>query len=474
MVQLETEDIQGIILRGYPALEAANYLLLKINNNAGAKQWLKVITGRITPGHIRPQHTAVQIAFTFEGLKQLGLKRETLDTFPLELEDGMTTPHKQLFLGDFGNNDPDKWEWGGRNNDVVHILVMLYAIDPAAMDNLYGEMKKQFEEHGLTEIKRLDTSVLSQRKEHFGFRDGIAQPTIEGLERKDSPENTVAAGEFILGYKNSYGQYTDIPWIPDETNAVKTLPASVVTPGTLDLGRNGSYLIFRQLKQDVLLFWNYMNEATAVDGTSKNNDMIRLASKMVGRWPSGAPVTVCPEMDNTDMKDKDDFGYHQSDHEGLKCPVGSHVRRTNPRDTLDMDKDASVHIVNKHRLLRRGRSYGKPVCESLAPEDMLKVQHAEGERGLHFICFNADISRQFEFVQNAWVNNPKFANFYDERDPVIGNHNNPYDKKKLGTFSLPQNGLRKRYNNIPEFVTTTGGAYFFMPGIKALHYLSSI
>jgi deferrochelatase/peroxidase EfeB len=174
------------------------------------------------------------------------------------------------------------------------------------------------------------------------------------------------------------------------------------------------------------------------------------------------------------MQDKDDFGYHTSDHEGLKCPVGSHIRRTNPRDTLDADQKTSVRVVNKHRILRRGRSYGKPVCESLAPEDILKVKDVEGERGLHFICFNSDISRQFEFVQNAWVNNPKFANFYDERDPIIGNHDNPGENHQLGIFSIPQSGLRKRYHNIPEFVTTVGGAYFFLPGIKALKYLSSI
>ena len=141
---------------------------------------------------------------------------------------------------------------------------------------------------------------------------------------------------------------------------------------------------------------------------------------------------------------------------------------------MDMNIKASVEIANKHRILRRGRSYGKPVCKSLNPVDILSSEDFEGERGLHFICFNTDISRQFEFIQNAWVNNPKLSNLYNERDPIIGNNHHPEDENKTGVFSMPMSGLRKRYTDVPEFVTVKGGAYFFMPGLKALTYLSSI
>jgi Dyp-type peroxidase family len=301
----------------------------------------------------------------------------------------------------------------------------------------------------------------------------MAQPTIEGLSRIDSPENTVAAGEFILGYKNSYDQYPDTPTVNELTGKDKILPVDPVT-GMGDLGKNGTYLVFRQMEQDVELFWKYMEKATSVNGECDSSEMIKLASKIVGRWPGGAPISVCPDKDDELMQDKDSFGYHSSDKEGLKCPIGSHIRRTNPRDTMDENMKASIEIANKHRLIRRGRSYGKPVCENLNPTDILNSKHFEGERGLYFICINTDISRQFEFIQNAWVNNPKLFHLYDERDPLIGNNDHPEDKNKTGVFSIPAKGLRKRYTDIPQFVNVKGGAYFFIPGLKALSYLSSI
>ena len=131
-----------------------------------------------------------------------------------------------------------------------------------------------------------------------------------------------------------------------------------------------------------------------------------------------------------------------------------------------------MKVANKHRILRRGRSYGQPVTEQMNPNDILKVKDIHGERGLHFICFNADLGRQFEFIQNAWVNNEKFNGLHDERDPIIGNHHHPSDTKTTGTFAIPDKNLRKRFTDVPEFVTVKGGSYFFMPGIKALKYLA--
>jgi Dyp-type peroxidase family len=473
MNSIDTHDVQGLITKGYASLPACRFVLLAVNNKGLVKKWLKGIAEEVTHSSASYETAALNIAFTFDGLKELGLPAESMETFPLEFEDGMTTAHKQLFLGDFGTSAPSTWEWGGKQNDPVHILLMIYAASEEILSGLYAKHETQFANCGLTEHKQLDTTVLIKRKEHFGFHDGIAQPTIEGLNRKDIAENTVATGEFILGYKNSYGQYPPTPMVAETTGDSKLLAAATET-GMRDLGKNGSYLVFRQMEQDVALFWDYMEKATCSNDKGNTNEMIKLASKMVGRWPGGSPISLCPDKDEESMENHDDFGYRHTDGDGLKCPIGAHIRRTNPRDSLDTSHKASVGISNKHRILRRGRSYGKPVCESLDPVEILRAKNITGTRGLHFICVNTDISRQFEFIQNAWVNSPKFLSLYDERDPIIGNNHGPESESKDGIFSTPTNGLRKRHTDVPQFVTVKGGAYFFMPGIKALTFLSSI
>jgi len=474
METLELKDIQGIIIRGYANMPAAEFVLLKITDVILAKQWLELMPAQVTSGDEKRKNFAVNIAFTFDALKVLGLSAETLDTFPLELEDGMTTSHKQLFLEDFGTSASDYWEWGGPNNEPVHILLMLYAVDIPMLQTLHQQQIAQLEEYGLDEIKTLDTSVLYERKEHFGFQDGISQPTIKGLSRQDVPENMVSAGEFILGYKNEYNQYTPSPVVANGTVTADILPKSVDADDKYDLGRNGSYMVFRQLKQDVGLFWKYMEKCTLKDGKCDEKEMVKLAAKMLGRWPGGSPVVMCPDDEVKEHNNENNFDYRKADEFGLRCPYASHIRRSHPRDALDTDRLTSIKVANKHRLLRRGRSYGQPVTETMNPMDILKVQDIQGERGLHFICFNADIGRQFEFIQNAWSNNPKFNGLHDERDPITGNHSHPLNEKKTGTFSIPEKELRRRFTDVPEFVTVKGGSYFFMPGIKALKYLASI
>jgi Dyp-type peroxidase family len=453
MEKLETSDIQGIITRGYTELPAAVFLLIGVKEQAAAKRWVKTTAPEITTGAQKPTNAAVNIAFTLEGLKAFGLNETALDSFPMELQDGMTTKHKQQFLGDYGASDPANWEWGRKDAESIHLLLMLYAVNDQELNKQYVKYKQQLEGNGLKEIKKLDTATLSERKEHFGFHDGIAQPVIRGLSKEEVAGNTLNAGEFILGYKNEYDQYPDSP-VGNTKN---------------DLGKNGSYLVFRQLKQDVGLFWKYMHDATCFpDGKCNATEMIKLASKMTGRWPSGAPLVTCPDKDDPAFKDTDNFAYRESDSGALKCPVSSHIRRTNPRDSLEGTSSKSIEVANKHRILRRGRSYGEPIVPSMNPEDIINAKSTAGERGLHFICFNADIGRQFEFIQNNWVNNPKFEELYDERDPITGNHSHPENTKRTGTFTIKQESIRRRLTNVPEFINVKGGAYFFMPGIKAL------
>jgi Dyp-type peroxidase family len=488
MESIDKKELQGILVRGYSKLQAACYLLLQVRSAPAAKAWLAGHLHLVTPGHSKDHTVALNIAFTIRGLQLFGLDEGSVATFPFEFQDGIDTPHKQRLLGDYGKSDPANWNWGGKKNKPIHVLLMLYATDCATLANHYASISSQWKEDAFEEIAKLDTKEITARKEHFGFHDGISQPAIAGLGRTGEPSaNTVAAGEFILGYKNEYGQFTASPAVPAASDKKALLspsrpdaPLNAASSASSnayakDLGQNGSFLVFRQMEQNVRKFWDFMEDKTRnEDGSCDPQEMIRLASKTVGRWPSGTSLELSPDKDNPDYEKKNDFDYIPKDKEGLVCPFGAHVRRTNPRDSINRGDANSVAVSKKHRILRRGRSYGAPLAPSMSPEDILKSKDDGAERGLYFICLNADLGRQFEFIQNFWINNPKFDGLYDERDPLTGNHSNPQEQRTTGTFAIPQEEMRQRFTDLPEFVTIKGGAYFFLPGMRALEYISSL
>ncbi len=238
----------------------------------------------------------------------------------------------------------------------------------------------------------------------------------------------------------------------------------------------------RQLEQHVRRFWTFLDEATRNgDGSSDQEARTALASKMVGRWPSGAPLVSHPDHDphagaaEGDLpadEELDRFLYHDADPHGYRCPIGSHVRRSNPRDALEPSPGVSLRNLSQHRIVRRGRAYGSPIAESMAPSDILASDVEDGGRGLHFLCFNTDLGRQFEFVQQSWINSPKFESvLYDSADPITGAHDERWPHF-TGTFSVEAEPVRRRVTGVPRFVDVRGGAYFFMPGIRALRRLA--
>ena len=428
---LELGDVQGLFARGYGALTSAAFLLLKVEDAAAARRSLGEAVD-VTGAEDRRPSQAVNVAFTSSGLERLGLAPEELARFSNEFVAGMTTPHRARILGDVGENAPATWDWGGPHSPVDAVL-LLYARDAASLAALEQVPA------GFSLVRRLGTADLDGI-EPFGFRDGISQPFVEGLGKSGPAEQTVRAGEFLLGYENEYGQTTDEPLL-----------------------RNGSYLVFRQLRQDVSGFWRFADEATRrPDGGSDPEARLRLAARMVGRWPSGAPLALAPDADDPSLADANDFGYHGDDRRGTRCPVGSHVRRSNPRDSLDPDpgSERSFEINRRHRIVRRGREYGP----QLSLEDALRGHDDAVERGLHFICLNANIARQFEFVNHTWLNNPKFGELHDDADPFFA----------PGCFTIPTDGVRERVTHVPRFVFVRGGAYFFLPGLAALRYLATL
>jgi Dyp-type peroxidase family len=462
----ELADVQGLFARGYGNLRAAAFLLLGIEDAAAARRWLADTAGAITSAEARPDERAVNLVFTSSGLARLGLAAETLAMFSNEFVTGMTTPHRTRILGDLDENAPTRWEWGGPSGSQIDLALLLYARDGAALQRLEEEQTRALAGFGLELRHRLGTSDLDDF-EPFGFRDGISQPFVEGLSKSGPPETTVRVGEFLLGYPNEYGLYTDRPLLDASADPRGTLPRDAEGSGRVDIGRNGSYLVFRQLRQDVPGFWRYIERVTRrPDGSSDPQARLRLASKMVGRWPSGAPLALAPDADDPNLAGANDFGYHDLDARGARCPVGSHIRRSHPRDSLDPrpGTSSSWAVNRRHRILRRGREYGT----SLTIEEALAGGDAT-ERGLHFICLNANIQRQFEFINHTWMNNPTFDRLRDDSDPVTG-PSAPHG----GTFTIPTEGVRERVTNIPRFVSVRGGAYFFLPGLAALRYLAAM
>jgi Dyp-type peroxidase family len=448
----ELHDVQGLVARGYGDLAAARFLLVEFGDGAAARGWIRAVAEQLTPGDERPRERAVHLALTSSGLRKLGLAPEVLALFSNELVDGMAAPYRGRILGDLDADAPERWDWGGPSLPVDAVL-LLYARDAQTLGALEAEQTGALA-GGTRVVRTLETSDL-QGYEPFGFRDGISQPFVEGLSKSGPSATTLRFGEFVLGYPNEYGKITD----------------AALLERAPELGRNGSYLVFRQLSQDVRGFWRFVDRATRhPDGSSDPDRRVRLAAKMVGRWPSGAPLVLAPERDDPGLANENEFRYFADDRHGARCPVGAHIRRANPRDSLDPrpGTDKSLAINRRHRILRRGREYGPPLTveEALGEDD---AAAAGDERGLHFICLNANIARQFEFVHFTWLNNPKFAGLYDDADPIVS-PSHPFG----GTFTIPTEGLRERVIDVPRFVSVKGGAYFFLPGIAAARRLASL
>ena len=495
---IDYSDVQGLVRFGHGHLPEACFLLTRVEDAAAARSWLATLAITTAENVANRPDTALQLALTAPGLQALGLPADVLKTFSPEFLGGMTgEDSRSRRLGDVADDAPVQWRWGGPGT-VPHLLLMLYA-RPGKVDEYSQAVMARLPAAGLSLLQRLCTAELDG-SEPFGFRDGISQPQLDwGLERKAKAGgqfdygNVVALGEFLLGYPNEYGLITDRPLVEVKDGQSTALLPAVDQPGKHDLGRNGSYLVFRQLQQDVQGFWQFLDLQANADPAMRQ----ALAEAMVGRTREGLPLVggthhpiagIGPKADDVAMNQ---FTY-ASDSAGIRCPLGAHIRRTNPR-TADLSEGArgtigrllrtlgfcrenlhtdTIASSRFHRLLRRARKYGK----NLTPEQALQRGQPDGEeRGLHFICINANIGRQFEFVQNAWVMGTKFNALTDESDPLLGNRAPAAGGAVTNTFSLPQkHGLRRRITGMPQFVTVRGGAYFFLPSLRAVRYLASL
>jgi Dyp-type peroxidase family len=494
MSEVDDADIQGLVRFGYKLMTEASYALLTIKDAGAARAWLRLAPVTSAVKIKPPPKTALQIAFTAAGLKALGVSESVIAGFSHEFRSGMAQESRSRRLGDVGTNAPGHWSWGG-NAREPHVVVMFFA-EPGQYETLVQNSKGPGWNDAFDELGWLSTSNFGG-VEAFGFKDGLSQPDIDWSQERKTPctqldyGNIVSLGEFLLGYRNEYGKYTDRPLLdPNEGNG--ELPAAEDAPGKKDLGRNGTYVVLRQLRQDVRTFWQFVKQQAGDDDASAEE----LAAAMVGRTRSGVPLvgmqkepipgvqTSGPEME------QNQFTFN-NDPAGSRCPFGSHVRRANPRDTDFPNRpdslltklitmlgfgpkgfrDDLVSSVRFHRIVRRGREYGTRLTPEMALSST-SVDDASAECGLHFMCLNANIVRQFEFLQNAWINSSKFSALTGESDPLLGNRMAIPGCPVTSGFTVQKSDwLRRRISALPQFVTVRGGAYFFMPGIKALRYL---
>lgn len=492
----EFDDLQGLLRFGHGKLSECCLMLLRVTDSQAARDWLMRAPVTDAGSKSPAPETALQLAFSVEGLRVLGLDDQVIEGFSDEFIVGMAGDEsRSRRLGDSGESAPVRWEWGGDSATMPHILLLLYATS--------GGLEKwrvSVEDDSFKAAFALQAILPTQDLggiEPFGFVDGISQPKVDweqrqstDLHQRDSYANWLALGETVLGYANEYGLYTTRPLIdPAQDGLATQLPDAEDAPGMKDLGRNGCYLVVRQLHQDVPGFWRFVEQQSGADPAARE----QLAANMVGRWRDGTPLVQGSgeEIPGIPANAQDNQFNYDADPDGHGCPLGAHIRRANPRTgdfppgvnglisrllkilgfkqkRLDEDLIASTRF---HRLLRRGRPYG-PL---LSPEDAIKPDAVEAERGLQFICLVANIARQFEFVQNTWSMNSKFNGMQHESDPLLGRREPLINGEKTDCFKLTDPaGPARQICALPQFVTVRGGAYFFMPGMRALRYIASL
>ena len=315
-------------------------------------------------------------------------------------------------------------------------------------------------EHAVVGTVRHLPLADGRMSEPFGFADGVSQPLVRGIDAAGAdPSATLhEAGEFVLGYRDNRGFLPPSPSVAatrDPGGLLKRLEG-----GRRDLGRNGTYLAVRQLDQDVLAFQAWLEGAAAQvrAGTSSlaavppGLAQELIAAKLVGRWRNGSATAQHPAFPGAGQRN--DFLYGSVDPSGLGCPLGAHMRRANPRDSFAPGSDQQLALTNRHRVLRVGRQYA--------------AAEPDGKPGLMFMCLNADIGRQFEFVQQTWLMGRNFHGLDGEGDALLRT-----DGHKLCAFTIhtPHGPLRLPLRQ--SFITVRGGEYFFMPGREALHVLTA-
>jgi deferrochelatase/peroxidase EfeB len=466
-MSIDLDDVQGNVLRGLGRkYRAARHFFLGVRDAAGARRFLRDLPEAgdgSAPGVPSSEEwkegerpgSCLNVGITWLGLKSLGVPASVLAKFPQAFQDGPAVRARvnsdrpnDVGLGDVGRNAPDGWIVGGLRTPAIHVVVSLYARDPTLRETASEALRARFAASGLTEHSHHDADLLEKPDYvHFGYRDGIAQPQIEGGPAKKVPDRQppIPAGDLLLGreYVNSfYGNYAG------------DLPRPIVD--------NATYGAFRIVSQDVQGFEALLS--AWADATRLPDGYV--AAKIMGRWRNGVPLVVSgdrqtepPELPAGELNDFD-YAAHKGpprfdgDPDGVLCPIGAHVRRLNPRGAPVMG------MSNTRRLVRRNMPYG-PEYDPRNPDRV--------ERGLigYFLC--GDLETQWEFIQRVWVNQD-FATpgVRGTREPVGGTQ-----LRQGGTFRIP-GAEPDELGGLHDLVRTRGSLYCLLPGLGGLRYLASL
>lgn len=520
---IDLNDIQGNIVKGYGhfGYPKARYIFYRIHDAKAGRQFVQGINPLVTTGvawemtaqsgeNNAPPPATTNISFTYQGLKNLGVSRLSLQSFPEDFAMGMK--ERKDILGDDQKSSPQYWDqiW---QDEPVHIWISINGKIEAEVEKRYqticellAQSKQGVEQvlghtgdNGEQSLPYQSASVIykngiPQATEHFGYRDGISDPYFSAAS--GNPDRVIGGGKPTRGNpatKEGWEPLENGEFILGHRDEAFETPKAPQPPL---LSFNGTFMVYRKLHENVGSFNQYMDE----EGKKLEGGKELLAAKFAGRWrDSGAPLTQFPtEKEATEFGAKLDaaeaklyieqpnpsaqtvasytklrqqlvaFNYDH-DLSGSRCPMGAHVRRINPRGSLEDGKEAfntPGALVNRRRILRRGLPYGEVKDET----------DNDGNHGIIFMVINASISRQFEFVQQQWINYGNDFKLANDKDPLLGNHQCKADGSPDGKMILPSEPKGDKPPHfcaaIPRFVETRGGDYFFVPSMTALHMLA--
>lgn len=451
-VTLQLDDIQALILRARPEPYVGIHAMLHIDDAAGARALIARMADHVASAQdwTDERDAWMGLALSHAGLQALGLPQASLASFPLPFQQGMAQRAEQL--RDVGENAPEQWEDAFRPG-TCHVALTIYARNEAARDvAVANTMDVLRRSHGVTLVGTHAFGADADARNPFGFRDSISQPRVagSGLDALPGQERAIAAGEFILGENSETG-------------------APVAMPQPPELGRNGTFVVMRKYASRVGAFNDFVRAHAQGEAAEE-----LLGAKMVGRWRSGAPLVLAPEADDpalgADPARNNDFDFAQ-DVRGLACPHAAHMRRLNPRaSALTILTD-----VNIHRIIRRSSTFGPKWERSVTARDDSTGDgagasgHDDGKdaRGIFFIFISARAYDTIEFLQQEWINRGNFIDLGEERDPVVGLHQEP------GHFTVPASPVRRRVPDVTTFNRLRGGEYLFMPSLTALRWIGA-
>jgi Dyp-type peroxidase family len=484
-VMSDLEDIQGGIVGfnkpfqrlayvNFPSGEAGRAFLRALEPLIANGQQVLEFNRLFKQAAGRPSHdlkaTWTNVWLSAPGLEQLAAPG--FADLPEDFRAGMAG--QASLIGDVGPSDPGTWVAPFTDGAVPHAVVVVAADVEDDLAAGYADVQAAIGAAGVSELPPpQDGATLGGGREHFGFRDGVSQPGIKGLtEPSKEPHEVIAAGEFLVGYVDEQGQISGQPSAAPPPPPTTYNPAPAPSPPNPypAWAHNGSFVVFRRLQQDVAAFRDIALQAAQARLAPE-----QLQAKVVGRWPTGAPMERVPGLPHdldpalTDPSTVDDhvlddnhinnFNY-DSDPDGKGVPRAAHIRKANPRSSQLPDGDAS----NRHRLLRRGIPYGPPFVEGEPPytENVPPQQ----DRGLLFVCYQASIADGFVFVQRNWANAGNFQQPGDGEDPIISQDN------ESRAFRLPGQDGEAQELSFAQWVKTTGGGYFFSPSLSGIRTLA--